>query len=482
MQIAWTSDLAGRSYDFIIVGAGPAGLYLAERLAGAGSALVIEAGLPEEPFAQGDGYYDIDITGRSYFPLGSRLSAFGGTSNHWGGNCHPLPPELFEDSGGDWPMAYQDYARHLDDAARFLDVEPFSAGATSAAFSSGVFAGNRELSVLGFRFSAPVARFGDDAGIARMRADASVDYLLGCRVLDLALDAAGQAVASAQVLDRRSRETLTLPVRTLILAAGGIESARLMLWAARNYQPGNPLAGGPARLTGANFTEKPFIAPVDTYVDATADLADALPHDDYSGCLAWEPETRFRAEHRLPRFAMFAGHAAPVGDTAALDRIEPLYAGHAPAYVRLTPPFQFEQTAHAGSYVSLSERRDAAGTPLAALHWELLDSDISAFRRAVLLTCGLLNQHGHAKSRLRDGFRSADWSGAEIGICNHHLGTTKMGRSRADGVVDANCQVFGLANLFIAGSSIFPSSAYANPTLNLVAMAGRLAEHLRAGR
>jgi choline dehydrogenase-like flavoprotein len=61
----------------------------------------------------------------------------------------------------------------------------------------------------------------------------------------------------------------------------------------------------------------------------------------------------------------------------------------------------------------------------------------------------------------------------------HHIGTTRMGSSPANGVVDANGKVFGVNNLFIAGSAVFPTSSQANPTLTIVAMALRLADHLR---
>jgi choline dehydrogenase-like flavoprotein len=65
---------------------------------------------------------------------------------------------------------------------------------------------------------------------------------------------------------------------------------------------------------------------------------------------------------------------------------------------------------------------------------------------------------------------------------SHHLGTTRMSDDPRTGVVDSNCRVHGIRNLFIAGSSIFPTSGYANPTLTIVALALRLAEHLKSSR
>jgi choline dehydrogenase-like flavoprotein len=62
----------------------------------------------------------------------------------------------------------------------------------------------------------------------------------------------------------------------------------------------------------------------------------------------------------------------------------------------------------------------------------------------------------------------------------HHMGTTRMADTPRDGVTDKNCQVFGYSNLFVAGSSVFSTAGWANPTLTIVALAHRLADHLRA--
>ena len=64
-----------------------------------------------------------------------------------------------------------------------------------------------------------------------------------------------------------------------------------------------------------------------------------------------------------------------------------------------------------------------------------------------------------------------------IGGC-HHMGTTRMSDGAADGVVDAQCKLHGVDNLYVAGSSVFPSAGFANPTLTIVALAHRLAHHL----
>ena len=120
------------------------------------------------------------------------------------------------------------------------------------------------------------------------------------------------------------------------------------------------------------------------------------------------------------------------------------------------------------------------GVASAVLHWAIEPGDFIAFRRAVLLFCGLLNQRGLARARLKPNYQTEDWSGVDLSYCNHHVGTTPMGATSQDGVLDPDGRVWGIANLYVAGSSAFPNSDCINPTLTIVALAGRLAAHLKA--
>jgi len=82
----------------------------------------------------------------------------------------------------------------------------------------------------------------------------------------------------------------------------------------------------------------------------------------------------------------------------------------------------------------------------------------------------------------------ADWSrlaprevvfeGSHMEGGHHHAGTTRMASSPDQGVVDADCKVFGLANLYVAGNSVFPTAGSMNPTFTIVALTLRLADHL----
>ena len=131
----------------------------------------------------------------------------------------------------------------------------------------------------------------------------------------------------------------------------------------------------------------------------------------------------------------------------------------------------------ARSRVTLAQSRDALGLPRVRLEWRLSPDDVDGVIRshrivkAALESAGL----GQVSSTFEQGLESpitlqGGW---------HHMGTTRMNADPRHGVVDADCRVHGVSNLYVAGSSVFPTGGYANPTLTLIALAIRLADNLK---
>jgi hypothetical protein len=267
-------------------------------------------------------------------------------------------------------------------------------------------------------------------------------------------------------------------VSQLFLAAGGIENPRLMLWSARKYRPGNPLAGGPNALTGKFFMEHPSIEPVEIYIDSRADISALAPHpfDNLMVNVVLRAGEDFLSAHGLPRFGMhFQDQAQPATNDIELQAAQDFFVSRSVGYQRIMPFFIFEQTPNAASFVGLSSKLGSDGTPLARLNWYIPPEEIASYRRSVLLFCGLLNQYGLAKTRFVGDGANPDWTNIVFGDACHHMGTTRMAHDASGGVVDPNSQVFGLSNMYVAGSSVFPSTDIVNPTLNLTALTARLA-------
>lgn len=136
-----------------------------------------------------------------------------------------------------------------------------------------------------------------------------------------------------------------------------------------------------------------------------------------------------------------------------------------------------EQTPNPQSRVTLSADRDAFGRPCAELDWHLNGTDIRSAARTEEII-------GHALERAGLGrfYREIreDEIPAKIEGGYHFMGTTRMHREPQQGVVNADCRLHGVQNLFVAGPSVFPTGGYANPVLTIIALTVRLADHLKA--
>jgi choline dehydrogenase-like flavoprotein len=141
--------------------------------------------------------------------------------------------------------------------------------------------------------------------------------------------------------------------------------------------------------------------------------------------------------------------------------------------------FHAEQEPCAVSRVGLGEERDELGMQKLLIDWRYTPQDVATVREAVRLLAEAIGQSGIGEFEY-------DPASIEVEITRygayggHHLGTTRMGTDPRSSVVDADCRVHGVENLFIAGGSVFPTSSQANPTLTSVALAVRLAERLRS--
>ena len=138
--------------------------------------------------------------------------------------------------------------------------------------------------------------------------------------------------------------------------------------------------------------------------------------------------------------------------------------------------FQLEQTPIWDSRVMLSRKSvDEFGVPRIQLDWQIAESDLHAVRTLQDELDRELRRSGMGRVENKFG---DEFPAAEIRIGNHHIGTTRMHTDPRHGVVDTDCRVHSLDNLFIAGSSVFPRSGAANPTLAIMAFSSRLADHL----
>jgi choline dehydrogenase-like flavoprotein len=137
-----------------------------------------------------------------------------------------------------------------------------------------------------------------------------------------------------------------------------------------------------------------------------------------------------------------------------------------------------EQSPDRERRVTLGTARDAFGLPVARLRWFLGSRELESAERAEEILRDELARLGVGRLTTGRELAEGDLAPAVHPTVHHHLGTTRMHRDSLQGVVDANARVHGVANLFVAGGSVFPTSGFVNPTLTIVALALRLSAHL----
>jgi choline dehydrogenase-like flavoprotein len=136
-----------------------------------------------------------------------------------------------------------------------------------------------------------------------------------------------------------------------------------------------------------------------------------------------------------------------------------------------------EQAPRPDSRVTLTQKMDALGMPQLRIDWRYSPGDIESVRRTLELMAQEFERSGAGRLEVDGGTLEEDLLrfGAYGG---HHIGTTRMGTDPRTSVVDANCKVHSVDNLYVAGSAVFPTSSQANPTLTLIALSLRLGRHL----
>ena len=506
--------------DICIVGAGAAGIALAHALTDAPlRVLLVESGgLDYDDETQR--LYAGDVIGLPYRDLDIvRLRYFGGSTNHWGGNSRPLDPIDFETrpwmrhSG--WPFELSDLASSYESARAFL-------GFPSDAFDAASWEDASRRPRLPLPPDAVETQIFQTVGPDRLRVGeayreaiekaSNVTTLLNANVLEVVPADPPTRVESLRIATLAGT-TLQVVARHVVLAVGGIETARLLLLSNAVAPRG---LGNDHDLVGRFFSDHITIR-------ATAEFYPADPHIAlgyydprlHEGGEAWgvlrlaDAEQRrhgllncrfqlsnetnaFNKHQDVPGFQSlraigrsrdlddFGRHLANI--IADVDDVaESAYwrAFHHPDYpiIKVDIVGIAEQEPNPDSRVALGAGTDRFGQRTATLDWRLGDLDSDSLTRSV----DILGQHFGAAGlgRLRNVLPEGVFRTSTPGHHLHHMGTARMHQDPRHGVVNGDARVHGLENLFIAGSAVFPTYGNVNPTLTIIALAYRLADHLK---
>ncbi len=515
--------------DLCIAGAGIVGITLARQFLGTPTrVLLLESGNVDFE-AETQALFDGEQLGVEYYPLDdARLRFFGGSTLVWGGRCVPMDRLDFERRSwvphSGWPISRDDLDPFYLRAQDVLGIK-------SSIYDERMW---EEVPVLPPAFDRRILRttfWHFDEAYARFSWDqcqdlataTNIEIVTHANVTNIQLRDDGQAVEHFDVATLSGRQCKVKADR-YVLATGGIENPRILL-ASNGVQPqgvGNDhdLVGrffmehphGRAgevrsknryrlldtykkRRTRAGLMVAPVLAPSDELQASAgilntsfglkyrrrADRGRSVHKKMYSSVKHWtNPTTASRQMWRSYKAINAFRHRAT---DAFLRRLGFWRDTH-----RLYITVRGEQAPNPDSRVVLSQKRDALGVPQADLDWQMSEID----KRTVSV---LVDQLSKELGRLGLGEAvPSDWLASEdlawpndptVGLHPiggyHHMGTTRMSDNPREGVVDADSRVHGMQNLYIGGSSVFPTGGWANPNLTIVALTLRLADHLKAG-
>jgi choline dehydrogenase-like flavoprotein len=516
--------------DIAIVGAGAAGISLALELTGRGlSVCLLESGGMEFAWPN-QALYSGRNVGLPYFALDvCQLRYLGGNTNAWGGWCRPLDSMDFdsrpwvEQSG--WPFqisALEPYYRRAHEICQVAsnDYDPERAMSELAHPRAKLLPfDTARLETTIYRFSPPT-RFGQVYRGALRRARDLRCYL-NANVLAIKTDASARTVTRLAV-GTLSGVGFEVAARHYVLAAGGIENARLLLLS--NDVAANGL-GNQHDLVGRFFMEHPhtkreLIVPTrrlasgvygemfhSRAIMARMSLPDALQRrekllnysanlhavyigQDSRGWLALRKAvlslSRTRRSDPFIRLPPYGRKG--LSRRQILDMVRQFDRMSIAGLLRLFQPNRFikgfmleskpEQAPNPDSHVTLDDARDAFGLRRVKVDWRMLPIDRRTAVRGEEIIDAELRRLGIGSAAPLPQEEIEDWPDNLEGGW-HQLGTTRMHADATRGVVDPNARVHGMSNLFIAGGSVFPTCGTAPPTLTIVALALRLASHLK---
>lgn len=507
--------------DLCVIGGGAGGIALAREFNGGPVrvCLVESGGLKAERETQS--LYEGESVGIPYELDTTRSRYFGGSTNCWGGFSRPFQPIHFTErpwvpySG--WPFTHEELAPYYDRAHDVCglpigkyDPDVWMRELNGANLRLLPFP-NHDIVTRMIQTNKERRRFGQ-VFRDELQASDNISVYLHANVIDIQADAIDRKVSRVRVACLDGRR-FWITAKIFVLAAGGIENARLLL--VSNTTAPNGLAND-YDLVGRFFMEHAtFPSGSITFSDpsASADLHDtkyAVLRLPVAAQIELDASTQererildsatfiesvfkgercpgtevFKAFYKDTRSGFVPKNLAKGIGTMLLDahNVSMFTLGYLSRSRRLLHHYQMmtliEPAPNPDSRVTLSHHRDPLGVNRVRLDWRLTPLDQHTVRRTIEILRDKAAEANIGTIKIDLPLHS-NHEVNELHWVWHHMGTTRMHVDPKQGVVNEHCRAHGIGNLYVAGSSVFPTAGNNTPTMTIIALALRLSDHLK---
>lgn len=466
------------STQVCIIGSGPAGVTAAYELQKAGVKVILIEGSRWNGNQRNDSWpdkvmlYNGQATGLfatnepqflirpapgyTYGPW-ERERVYGGTSTHWGGQSRPLDPITFEERPGfpGWPINLDDLNPYYSQAADLckLHSDNFTAEYWANILSAQVpHLDGFETEMYQF-IGGDYLNFATRTFNGKTIDQTDVDVILNASLLDIehqqgSVNKLRVASMDTSMTPQKATE-FTIEADVYVLACGAVANARQLLLS----KAGNDLVG--RYFMGHPLVQSTVVSITKNYL--TPDQSRLMEGQSPTG--HWSDSNGVTV---TGRFIPSAQQATKLG----IGRCW-FWAGGGNYYYEMTP--------NPDSRITLSDTNDPVfGQPQTHINWQLSPNDETTYNQATALFKTAVNNLGGDVSFL-------PWQSvkSQLVINGHHIGTTRMSDDPSKGVVDANLKMHDLDNLYVAGSSVFPSTGISNPTFTIITLSIRLSSYLK---
>jgi len=507
------SDIANnnlKEFDVCIVGSGPAGLSVARELNNTNiNVIVLESGSMEPDARYSELNKGISSGPRDLDTQNSRIRCFGGASKIWAGVCRPFSEDDFSEKSfvplSGWPISFKDIEPYYKDASKLLGFkyEDFKNRKWHASYKTGLAFSEFKrkdslLSPMIFQKASVKKRDFSIQFKELFEKSKNIKILFNATVVKSILNYEKNSISELQILDINANNSFKIKAKKIVFAAGALENPRLLML--------NKDISDRLNFTGKCFMSHPGFP-----------NASKLIHSKYGECLStpqiesskshllFETNIKTRFKQSMLRHSIvpvessvkrqLSAYKNNINDFSDLFNIVDVIKNvgfwsalkSATCYITSEEPrikvwnlsIGIEQSPNINSFVSLSSDKDQLGVEKLNIHWNSLnDIEKHTIKNATNIFSREVGITDLGKTKLSEDLLSEKLYSREDPI-NHHIGTTRMSTSSATGVVDKNCKVFNVNNLYIAGSSVFTTSSMVNPTFTIIALSLRLGKYLK---